>query len=519
MWNEDYGNSFVGEIHQENSEENGKDGVYEAYRVPEVSPKKKKHTFLKLTAGLLTAALVAGGAYTAGRANVFGGNESGRLTQTQEIAQGLIGQNNTADIPSASAMSNLIQTGNESDEKTIYTPAEIAAKYKSSVVAITSTVVSEGYNFFGQSSKQESEGAGSGIIVSGTDEELLIATNNHVVDGATKLKVCFNDNEEQTYEAYIKGTDPSNDLAVVAVKLADIPKDVLKTLTIAVIGDSDKCVLGEQVVAIGNALGYGQSLTVGYVSALNRVVTVDDVTYTLIQTDAAINPGNSGGALFNMYGEVIGINSVKFASSTIEGMGFAIPISKAVPILNELAMREVREVVAEEEQGYLGIGGTDVTSTISGYYNMPVGIYINTVEENSGADQAGMQTGDIIVKFDGMAVSTMTQLKNALQYYKAGETVEVVVKRLNNGEYEEKTLTLTLGEKAVVEKDVQKNDSAQGKEQKDSAQDDASDIPQNGVNGNANGRNDWFFGNGYNGGNGYDNWFGDFGNWGYGLPW
>ncbi len=268
-----------------------------------------------------------------------------------------------------------------------------------------------------------------------------------MVEGAKELTVCFNDSAEQIYSAYIKGTDPSNDLAVVGIKLSDIPEKVLDTLTVAVLGDSNACVMGEQVVAIGNALGYGQSLTSGYISALDRVVTVDNVTYTLIQIDAAINPGNSGGALFNMHGEVIGINSVKFASSKVEGMGFAIPISKALPILNRLAEREPRELVAESEQGYLGITGNDVTSSVAGSYNMPVGAHVRSVTEGSAAEKAGLLAGDIITGFDGMAVSGMQQLKGYLQYYRSGETVEITVKRLESGSYTEKKLSLTLGER------------------------------------------------------------------------
>ncbi len=304
---------------------------------------------------------------------------------------------------------------------------------------------------FGQTREYESEGAGSGIIVAKTEDELIIATNNHVVEDASELTVCFNDSEEQIYSGYIKGTDPSNDLAVVGIKLSDIPKKVLDSLAVAVLGNSDECVMGEQVVAIGNALGYGQSLTSGYISALDRVVTVDNVTYTLIQTDAAINPGNSGGALFNMYGEVIGINSVKFASEKVEGMGFAIPISKALPILNNLALRNPRDLVDEEDRGYLGISGEDVGASMSNGYNMPVGLYITRVVEGSAAEKAGVKTGDILTAFDKMSVSGMSQLRNYLQYYKEGEKVEITVKRLNDGNYEEVNLTVTLDERPEEE--------------------------------------------------------------------
>ena len=334
----------------------------------------------------------------------------------------------------------------------------------SSIVAITSKSIVESYNPFVGKQQYENSGAGSGIIVAKTEKELIIATNNHVVEGTSELTVCLNDNEEQIYSAYIKGTDPSNDLAVVGVKIADIPKNVLDSLAVAVLGNSDECAIGEQVVAIGNALGYGQSLTSGYISALDRVVTVDNVTYTLIQTDAAINPGNSGGALFNMYGEVIGINSVKFASSNVEGMGFAIPISKAMSILNNLAEREPRELVDEEDQGFLGITGSDVTASSASSYNMPVGVHVRSVEEGSGSEKAGMLAGDIITAFDGLPVSGMTQLKSNLQYYRKGETVKITVKRLTNGNYEEVILDVTLGERPEEEETDNNLDNNQQQE-------------------------------------------------------
>ena len=434
------------------NENNNQDWIRDEYytecRVvePEKEKKKSGKKAAKVIAGVLCAALLAGGGFAAGS----------YMNRPEAAQEALIQQNESSsakDYPVTSAdaaqpVGNLIVTADkEQNGKVVYTPAQIAQKYLSSVVAITSKSTEEVYSIFGGMREYESEGAGSGIIVAKTDEELIIATNNHVVENSKELSVCFNDDEEQIYSAYIKGTDPSNDLAVVAIKLSDIPEKVLNTLTVAVLGDSDECVMGEQVVAIGNALGYGQSLTSGYISALDRVVTVDNVTYTLIQTDAAINPGNSGGALFNMYGEVIGINSVKFASENVEGMGFAIPISKAIPILDSLAAREVRDVVAESERGYIGISGVDVTSSAADYYNMPVGAYVSTIESGSAAEKAGMRQADIIVAFDGVAVSGMTQLKNCLQYYAAGETVEVTVKRLSSGKYEEIKLTLTLGER------------------------------------------------------------------------
>ena len=408
-----------------------------------------KRIVKKTLCGMLCASMLLGGGYALGKQNAgkVQGNEESIALEQYDVGSGVF-----TDEATELSIPEVIQTANTtSGGKQVYTPAQIAEKYLSTVVSISAKSTKEVYDFFGGVRQYESEGAGSGIVVAKTDEEVIIATNNHVIEGAKELSVCFNDNEEQIYPARVKGTDPSNDLAVVSVKLSDIPKKVRNTLMVATIGDSDKCVMGEQVVAIGNALGYGQSLTSGYISALNREVTVDNVTYTLIQTDAAINPGNSGGALFNMYGEVIGINSVKFASESVEGMGFAIPISKAYPILNELAERQTREIVAEEKQGYLGIGGTDVTAAAGQYYGMPIGVYVSQLEENGAAKKAGMHKGDIITAFDGVTISTINQLKENLQYYAAGEKVEVTVKRIQNGQYEEKVLTVTLSKKPVTE--------------------------------------------------------------------
>ena len=313
------------------------------------------------------------------------------------------------------------------------------------------------------------------------DSELLIATNNHVVEGADSLSVCFTNQDgtaassssdvtntstaedESTdldggtaVSAQVKGTDVDNDLAVVSVNISDIPEDVRNEIKVANLGSSDDLVVGEQVVAIGNALGYGQSVTSGYVSALNKQVSSDDVNGTFIQTDAAINPGNSGGALLNMNGEVVGINSSKIASDSVEGMGFAIPISRAEPILEELMSKETRQKVEDESQAaYLGITCLDVSSNTEEMYNMPVGVFVRDVEEGGPADQAGIQTGDIIQKFDGTTVQTYENLTNQLAYYKAGEQVEVVVARAEGGQYKEQTVTVTLGAKSDAQSSSQ----------------------------------------------------------------
>lgn len=347
------------------------------------------------------------------------------------------------------------------------TVAAVAQASMPSVVAITTVSVQEIPSFFGYSSRQyKSASTGSGIIVGDNDDELLIATNNHVVDGATTLSVCFigddvanaetetvnagdngDLNVEDAVSAKIKGTDADNDLAVVAVKKSDIPEDTLNQIKIAQIGSSDDLAVGQQVVAIGNALGYGQSVTSGWISALNRTISTDDGTNStgLIQTDAAINPGNSGGALLNMKGELIGINSAKYADSAVEGMGYAIPISKAKPILEELMNRETREKVDSSKKGYLGVSLASLTTEAIEMYNMPTGAFVRSVEDDSPAQEAGICKGDIIVKFDGQKVSDGDDLLDKLQYYKSGEKIAAVIARATNGEYEENTIELTLG--------------------------------------------------------------------------
>ena len=347
------------------------------------------------------------------------------------------------------------------------TVVAVAQASMPSVVAITTVSVQEIPSFFGYGSRQyKSAASGSGIIVGDNDDELLIATNNHVVEGATTLSVCFigddvanaetetvnagdigDLNLEDAVSAKIKGTDADNDLAVVAVRKSDIPEDTLNQIKIAQIGSSDDLVVGQQVVAIGNALGYGQSVTSGWVSALNRTISTEDGTNStgLIQTDAAINPENSGGALLNMKGELIGINSAKYADSSVEGMGYAIPISKAKPILEDLMNRETREKVDTSEKGYLGVVLSNLTTEAIQMYNIPSGAFVRGVDQDSPAENGGIYKGDIIVKFDGQKVSDGDDLLDKLQYYKSGETIEAVVARADNGEYKESTVEVTLG--------------------------------------------------------------------------
>lgn len=339
-------------------------------------------------------------------------------------------------------------TSTESTEVGAIDVSGIVDEVMPSIVAITNMTEAQYRNFFGQVQNYESESAGSGIIIGQDNDYLYIVTNNHVVAGATSLTVCFVD--DQTVTAEVKGTDSNSDLAVVAVKISDISGDTMKNIKVATMGDSDSVKVGESAIAIGNALGYGQSVTTGVISALDREVTLQDestgstTTNALIQTDAAINPGNSGGALLNLQGEVIGINSAKYSDTAVEGMGYAIPIATAKPIIDDLIQRET---VDEAESAYLGIAGADITEDVSKTYNMPRGIYVTKVVENSAADEAGIQKGDILTAFDGKKVSSMEGMQEMLRYYKAGEKIKVTVQQTNNGQYEEKELEVTLGKK------------------------------------------------------------------------
>lgn len=314
-----------------------------------------------------------------------------------------------------------------------------------SVVSISNTYT-ETMSYFGQAMTSEAEASGSGIIVGENDSELLIVTNYHVIADADKLMVQFVEGSEA--EAVVKGTDAKMDLAIIAVPLENLLNSTLEQIAIATLGDSDSLKVGEPAIAIGNSLGYGQSVTTGVISALNRDMELSDgSTGTFIQTDAAINPGNSGGALLNMKGEVIGINSNKIGGSVIEGMGYAIPISAASPIIADLMLRETKNKVAEEERGFLGISGISVTTEVSSTYGMPEGVYIAQVYENTAAAEAGLVKGDIITEFDGIKISSMDELQRQLEYYAKGDTVEITVMTIGNGGYRSKTVDITLGNK------------------------------------------------------------------------
>ena len=411
--------------------------------------KDMKKKVLGLTLGIALAGATIGGA-VAGYAE----------NNSQEAATESPDNEYTNDDVNKTSMAELVSdeeadSASDNESFSYSNVADVAEDVMPSIVSITNKSVQEVQDWFSRQTYQmESESAGSGIIIGENDTELLICTNNHVVEDSDTLTVTFIDDE--SYEAQVKGTDKENDLAVVAVKLDDISDDTRSKIKIAKYGDSDSLRVGEQVVAIGNALGYGQSVTTGIVSALNRDITASEdgseasaTTYQdLIQTDAAINPGNSGGALLNMNGEVIGINSAKASESGVEGMGYAIPISKAMPILENLMSKQTRSKVDEDKIGYLGINGQGVSDQAVQLYNVPAGVYVTKVQSGSPADKAGLREGDIITKFDGTEVSDMSDLQERLQYYSAGETVELTIQTNKDGAYAEKTLEITLGSRS-----------------------------------------------------------------------
>lgn len=406
-------------------------------KVREKKPMTTGKKWATVVAMALVFGLIAGG-------TMFGVNAAGNYLAGNDSSSDQVGQTQTTSSDSNSSSSDGSGQG---------TVAEVAKNAMPSVVTISTMSVEEMRSFFGGTQQYEVEGAGTGVIVGENDTELLIATNNHVVEGATSLSVGFID--EESVEGEVKGTDVNNDLAVVSVKLSDIPEDTMNQIKIATVGDSDDLQLGDQVVAIGNALGYGQSVTSGYVSALDRDLTLTDQSGTtinstgLIQTDAAINEGNSGGALLNMKGELIGINEAKSSSTstgaTVDNIGFAIPIDKAEESLQQLMNLTTREKVDASQASYLGIRGGDVSSEASEMYGIPTGVVISEVVENGPADQAGVKKGDILTELDGRSISNMEQLQDVLEYYAAGETVDIVVQRADNGEYQAQTLSITLG--------------------------------------------------------------------------
>ena len=350
---------------------------------------------------------------------VFGVVASAAFQTSNIVAGKVLGTtqttNKTAKTTTTANSAKLTTSSNSSSGTANVT--EVAKNAMPSIVSITNMSVQEVQNFFGGTQKQKSESAGSGIIVGQNDSELLIVTNNHVVEGSSTLTVTFID--EESVEADIKGTDSDKDLAVVAVPLSKIKDSTMNKIAVATLGDSDKTQVGDQVIAIGNALGYGQSVTTGIVSAKER--TMDSYDGKLLQTDAAINPGNSGGALLNANGEVIGINSAKIATETVEGIGYAIPVSDVSDLITNLMNQKTKTKVAESERGYIGIKGVDVTSDSAQMYNMPTGVYVSEVISGGGAEKAGITKGAVITGIEGTTVDGKDALQEQLQYYKAGE--------------------------------------------------------------------------------------------------
>jgi serine protease Do len=404
--------------------------------------KPKKRRFLgamKITAAAVAFGLIAGAAFQG--YYMLAWPEDSRLS-----ANGTENNNiKIEEVSQDSAAKDTINTVNSDSDTVVTDVSGVVASVMPSIVAINSKATMTTQDFFGREFSQESEGSGSGIIIAQNGSELLIVTNNHVVEGATAIEIVFSD--ETKASATIKGAEANADLAVLTVDISSLSKETASAIKVATLGDSGEMVPGEMVIAIGNALGYGQSVTVGYVSAVNREVTISDQTMTLLQTDAAINPGNSGGALINTSGQVIGINSVKFASEDVEGMGYAIPISDAVPMINELMNREA---VAVEDQGFLGIDSStaqEVNEIYAERFNMPIGVYINDIVAGSPAEKAGLMQGDIITGLDGSKIETVEDLKNALSYKKAGKMVKLTIQVLDGGVYTEKVLDVTLGSK------------------------------------------------------------------------
>ena len=380
--------------------------------------------------------------------------------------------------------------------------ASVVNEVMPSVVSITSTIQSSNYYGFGT---QESEGAGSGFIIAKTKDNLMIATNNHVVSDATSLTVGFAD--DTTAKATVVGTDSSADLAVISVKLSDIKDSTASKIKVATLGSSDDLKVGEEVVAIGNALGYGHSVTTGVVSAKNREISLTDGTMNLLQTDAAINPGNSGGVLINMDGQVVGINNAKLEDTSVEGMGYAIPITTAKTILTDLMNASS---VSTKDAAFLGVVGRDINESYSSALGIPSGIYVSQVVSGSPAEKAGISAGDVITKFEGNNVSTMSGLKEKLALKKANTKVKITFKRANqSGTYEEKTVTVTLGKKSDFSDVTTDNSSDSSNDSNNNSNNGNNNGNSNGNSGNSNGNSgDYGYGNGNSGndnGNGYIN--------------
>ena len=401
-------------------------------------PKNRKSGFGKKAAGVVAAAvvfgLVAGVVFQGVRygSDKLLGKDS--QTTTEQSAEGST-ENNAPQLKQASSDTT----------STVYDVSTVAKKVMPSIVSITGTYVTT-YDYWFNSYQQESTGAGSGIIIGKDDQYLYLATNYHVVQNAKSLSVTFVD--DKSADAMVKGYVENNDIAVVTVKLSDISDDTLNEIKEIQVGSSDDLAVGDPCVAIGNALGYGQSVTVGYISALNREISASDETVKVLQTDAAINPGNSGGALVNMQGELIGINTAKYSDTSVEGMGYALPISDVQDIINDLiAGKNVSNDGTTSGQAYLGISAQTITSQYAQLLNMPEGVYISSVEQGSAAEECGLQSGDIICSLDGEDIADMETFHDKIVACNPGDKVTIVYYRNNNGNYEKQTATATLKEK------------------------------------------------------------------------
>ena len=405
--------------------ESGPDYNYEQNQEPKKKEKKKMPKLIKVISLALVFGIVASVAFQA----------------TNLVADRFLGTTENREVKSVDN-TKISQSTGETAKSDI---ASIAEEVMPSVVSITNLSVQQVQSFFGGIQEQESKSVWSGIIISQNDSELLIITNNHVVEGNETLTVSFVD--EESVEAQVKGTDAAKDLAVIAVQTKEIKDTTMDQIKVAALGNSDQLQVGESVIAIGNALGYGQSVTSGIVSATGR--ELDGIDEKLIQTDAAINPGNSGGALLNANGEVVGIYTAKVATDTVEGMGYAIPISSVSDIIENLMNQETKTKVSEAEQGQLGIQGVDVTADSSEMYNMPTGVYVSEVIAGGGAKKAGITKGSVITGINGTSIDGMQALKEQLQYYRAGETVKITVATPEkNGEYAKRDVEVTLGKKS-----------------------------------------------------------------------
>ena len=433
-------------------------GVEQGKHKDKKKKEKKPNSFLKKAAVCLSLGLLFGIFAGTGMFAVQAvtgaviGNKTVEVTESDRVILEDEDEGNTAGTQTddtAKAGGKTVQSGIRETDNISTIVADVSQVVKEVMPAIVSinNHYTEKMSYFGQTMTSEADASGSGIIVGQNDTELLIVSNNHVIADSDELTVQFVEGSEA--RASIKGTDPDMDLAVIAVPIGDVNSSTLQEIAVATLGNSDTLTVGEPAIAIGNSLGYGQSVTTGVISALNRSIQLSDGTDgTFIQTDAAINPGNSGGALLNMKGEVVGINSNKIGGSAVEGMGYAIPISAASPIIAELMLKETKNKVAEEERGYLGISGISVTQEVSAAYGMPEGVYISQVYENTAAAAAGLRKGDIIVEFGGDKISSMDILQKELEFYAKGDVVDVTVMSPGVGGYESRTVELTLGNKA-----------------------------------------------------------------------